>query len=844
MSGFTVLVIYVVAAVALAYKKASLRMAAALSAAFLFIYLLFGSGSLFWTLILLVTTVILGLLSIDSLRKSKVSKPLFSWYKSALPPISETEREAIDAGTVWWEGELFTGDPDWDKLLKLGKPELSEEEQAFLDGPVNKLCHLVDGWSIHHDKADIPADVMQYIKDERFLGMIIPKEYGGLDLSAVAQAKVLTKLSACGSVVATFIGVPNSLGPGELLIKYGTDEQKEYYLPRLATGEEVPCFALTAPLAGSDATSLTDTGVVCKGEYEGKQVLGMRLNFDKRYITLAPIATLVGLAFRLQDPDHLIGDVDDYGITCALIPRETKGLEIGNRHLPIGDPFLNGPVRGKDVFVPLDAIIGGKDMAGKGWRMLVNCLSTGRVISLPSGANGAAKYALASTSAYARIRKQFGLPIGEFEGIQKPLARIAAFNYIIEAGLMHTAQAVAAGEKPAVPASILKYHCTEMARQVLIDAMDIHGGKAVMKGPKNYLAVAYESIPVAITVEGANIMTRNLMIFGQGAIRSHPYVLKEMELVAEANESEAAEKFDSLLFEHIAYTYNNGAKALVFALTSSMFANAPSHSPLKRYYQHLHRLSAGFAMMTDVAMLVMQSGLKRREMISARLGDLLSTLYLASMVLKHYEDEGSPPADKPLVEWACQYLFHEFQQAMHEILQNFPNRLLAMKMRLTLFPFGQHFDKPSDHLERQIAGLLIHDTATRQRLIEGVFSEESDLHPLHSLNEAMVMADEVAALEAKLKHAVKNDQLPALLGLELIEAAAAAGVLNSEEAQSMREYDKLIMSIIHVDEFAFDAFTRTAAVKKTAAKKKKTGTKAKKVSTKAKSKTDTLETTD
>jgi acyl-CoA dehydrogenase len=834
MSGLTVLVLYIVATVALAYRRASLQVAAIGSGSLFFIYLIFGSGSWFWLTIFFAVSVVLGLLSIDGFRKANISKPLFAWYKSALPPISETEQEAIDAGTVWWEGDLFTGDPDWEKLLSSGKATLTDDEQAFLDGPVEELCKLVQPWDVHFSTANIPAEVVKHIHENRFLGMIIPKEYGGLDLSAVAQAAVLTKISITGSVVATYIGVPNSLGPGELLIKYGTEQQKDHYLPRLASGEEIPCFALTAPLAGSDATSLTDTGVVCKGEWQGKEVLGMRLNFDKRYITLAPVATLVGLAFRLQDPDHLIGDIDDYGITCALIPRETKGLDIGKRHLPIGDPFLNGPVRGKDVFVPLDAIIGGKEKAGKGWRMLVNCLSTGRVISLPSGGNGAAKYALAATSAYARIRKQFGMPIGEFEGIQKPLVRMAGFNYIIQAGLTQTAQAVAAGAKPAVPASILKYHCTEMARQVLIDAMDIQGGKAVMKGPKNYLAVAYESIPVAITVEGANIMTRNLMIFGQGAIRSHPYVLKEMELVNEADGQVATEKFDALLFEHIGYTYHNGAAALVHGLSTSVLANAPMYSPMKRYYQHLHRLSAAFALVTDVSMLVMQSGLKRREMISARLGDLLSNLYLASMVLKHYEDQGNPEADKPIVEWACQYLFNQYQQAMHDVLLNFPNRLMALKMRLTVFPLGQHFHKPDDELERQIAKLLLHDTPSRQRLIEGVFCSKSKNSPIYDLNQAMVMADEVAPLEAKLRKAVKDKILPALLGIELIEAGAKAEVLTKDEAKSMRDFDKKIMDIIHVDEFDFDAFSREAKTSTRPAVKKKA--KAKPVS---KAKTET-----
>jgi len=495
MSGLTVLIIYIAGATALGYYRARLKTAAISSGVLFFAYILFGSGSWFWIAVLLLTALVLGLLSMEGLRRekisalpvvdgeelvgivtsegllsmeglrrAKISAPLFSSYRRVLPPISETEQEAIDAGTVWWEGELFTGDPDYDALLRSGTPTLLPDEQAFLNGPVEELCAMVDAWDINFSLADLPGEVSRHIRENRFLGMIIPQQYGGLDLSAVAQAAVLTRIASTGSVVATYIGVPNSLGPGELLVKYGTEEQKDYYLPRLARGEEIPCFALTAPLAGSDATSMPDTGVVCRGEWQGSEIIGMRLNFDKRYITLAPVASLVGLAFRLQDPEQLIGDTDDYGITCALIPRDTPGVEIGGRHLPIGDPFLNGPVRGKDVFVPLDFIIGGSEMAGKGWRMLVNCLSTGRVISLPSGANGAAKYALAATSAYARIRRQFGLPIGEFEGIQKPLARIAGLSYIIDAGLMHTAQAVTAGARPAVPASILKYHCTEMAR--------------------------------------------------------------------------------------------------------------------------------------------------------------------------------------------------------------------------------------------------------------------------------------------------------------------------------------------------------------------------------------------
>ncbi|NNE37111.1 MAG: acyl-CoA dehydrogenase, partial [Gammaproteobacteria bacterium] len=602
-----------------------------------------------------------------------------------------------------------------------------------IDGPVTELCNRVNTWDINFKYADIPDELVEFIKANKFLGMIIPKEYGGLDLSPVAQVQALTKIFSVGSVVGNFISVPNSLGPGELLVKYGTDEQKQYYLPRLADGEDLPCFALTAPLAGSDATSIPDTGIVCKGEWEGKEITGMRLTINKRYITLAPIATIIGLAFKLKDPDHLIGDVDDYGITCALIPRETKGLEIGRRHYPIGDPFLNGPIRGKDIFVPLDFIIGGIDMAGQGWRMLIECLSTGRAISLPTISNSIAKNTLASTGAYARIRRQFGLPIAEFEGIQKPLARMAGMSYIIQAATTQTARAISMGAKPAVPASILKYHCTEMARTIINDGMDIQGGKAVMKGPKNMLAAAYESVPVAITVEGANIMTRSLMIFGQGAIRCHPYVLKEMQLARSDGQDVLAE-FDEMLFEHMGKSIQNGAHAFIDALTFSTFNCPDNRSGTRKYFRYATRLSALFAVIADTAMLTLQASLKTREMLSARLGDMLSYLFLISMVLKQYEDQGTPRELRPVIDWSCEYLLYQYQQAVLEFLDNLPNRLIAWKLRIIAFPVGANFSLPADKLEKKIANLVTHKSVVRDYLIEGVNLEPVEGNYIGKLN--------------------------------------------------------------------------------------------------------------
>ena len=808
MNTLIFILLYIVCAVALAYYRASLRTATITCASLFFLYILFGSKFVFITIILLVTTAILGLLSLHDFRKATISRLIFKWYKRVLPPLSATEQEAIGTGSVWWEGELFTGKPQWQKLLSNGTPRLSEAEQAVLDGPVEELCKMVDSWQINHVLSDIPAQVMTFIKQHKFLGMIIPEEYGGLGLSAVAQSEVLSKLFGVSRVVGNIIVIPNSLGPAELLLKYGTEKQKQQYLAKLASGEEIPCFALTGPLAGSDATAIPDTGIVCEGDWQGEKIIGMRLNFNKRYITLAPIATLIGLAFKLKDPDHLLGDTEDYGITCALVPRATAGVDIGRRHYPVGDPFHNGPIRGKDVFVPLDYIIGGIEMAGKGWTMLVNCLSAGRCIVLPTLSNSFAKRTLAATSAYTRIRQQFNVPICQFEGIQKPLARIAGLTYIIDAGRLQTAHAITKGEQPAVPASILKYHCTEMCRQIMLDAFDIHAGKAIMKGPKNYLASSYESFPVAITVEGANIMTRNLMIFGQGAIRCHPYTLKELELAHTEDGESALSQFNDILFKHIGSVFHNGARAFVMGITGSRVEPSPVDTPLKHYYQHINRLSAAFAFTADVAIVLLQASLKRREMISARLGDLLSMLYLASMVLKQYQDQGNPREDLPVVQWAMQYLINRYQTAMQEIIHNFPNRLVALKLRLITFPLGQHFHKPSDAIETEIARLITHNTETRKRLIAGIFDTPCDADPIGELNELVALADVMEPLEKKMRSAEKTGKMAATLGMDRVDASEKASVLDSEQASQLREYYKRVQAIINVDEFDYSEFSR------------------------------------
>ncbi len=782
------------------YKTWSLKLTAIAAGLLTLLSLFFGGGVLL-TLILFLIALLFLFLSQDKLRISKLSKPLYSWYRKALPPISQTEQEAIDAGTVWWDGELFSGKPQWNKLLDLPKPALTAEEQAFLDGPTATLCSMVNNWDINHNTSMIPDEVVDYIHQEGFLGMIIPKAYGGLEFSGMAQSQIISKIAITGGCVSNYINVPNSLGPGELLIKYGTEKQKDYYLPRLASGKELPCFALTGPLAGSDATSLPDTGVVCKKKVRGKEVLGIKLTFNKRYITLAPVATLVGLAFRLQDPDHLMGEVDDYGITCALVPRKTSGMKIGNRHKPVGDAFLNGPISGKDVFIPLDAIIGGPEMAGKGWTMLVNCLSVGRCITLPSVSNGLAKNMLLGTSSYAALRKQFGLPISRFEGVQKPLARMAGMAYIINASRMHTAQSLSYGEKPSVASAILKYHLTEMARTCALDAMDIQGGKAVMMGPKNYIADAYTSVPIAITVEGANIMTRNLMIFGQGAIRSHPYVLKEMQLASQEENDETIEQFDEVFFNHAGFTISNGVRSLAMALTGGRFAGTPNNGRFAQSYRDITRLSSAFALVADVSMLSMQSKLKFKEMLSARLGDLLSNLYLASMVLKQYESDGAPEEDAPLVQWCLDYLLHQYQIAMQEVLQNYPNRALAAALKLIVFPVGGRFAAPADKLETQIARLMTSDSDCRKRLLDGCFDADIPTNPVGKVNAVFKQQIALMPLYKKIKTATKEGKVERALGARQIELAQQAKVVTAAEAKKLLTFDKELMEVINVDDF-------------------------------------------
>jgi acyl-CoA dehydrogenase len=786
----------------LAYSRRSLLTATLTLGALLAAYTVLGAGPPWWKAVLWLAFAPLALLNARPLRVRFLTRPFLRTYKRLLPPMSSTEREALEAGTVWWDGELFTGSPDWKKLLDAAPPKLSAEEKAFLEGPCEELCRMLDEWDTTHRRADLAPDVWDFLKRKGFFAMIIPKKYGGLGFSAYAHSCVLVKISSRSSTAAATVAVPNSLGPAELLLHYGTEEQKNWYLPRLARGEEVPCFGLTAPRAGSDAASIPDTGIVCKGMYQGKEVLGLRLNFSKRYITLAPVATVIGLAFRMFDPDKLLGGNSDLGITCALIPRNTPGVTIGRRHFPLNVPFQNGPVSGKDVFVPLDAIIGGPKMAGQGWRMLVEQLSVGRCISLPSNATGGAKGAVYSTGAYARIRRQFNMPIGRFEGVESVIARMAGFTYIMDAGRSVTSGAIDGGEKPSVPSGILKYHVTELGRVVANDAMDVQGGKGICLGPKNYLGRGYQMVPVGITVEGANILTRSLIIFGQGAVRCHPWVLKEMEAARDPDHARGVAAFDAALMGHIGFTISNAVRSLIQALTLSRAVKAPTDGPTARYFEHIDRFSASFAFASDVAMLSLGGYLKKKENLSARLGDVLSCLYLASMVLKHHENQGRPEADLPLVEYACRTLLYKAQEQLHSFLRNFPVRWLAAFMRLFIFPRGLTYSAPGDRLGRKVTELVLSPSESRERLCGGVYKTLEPTNHLGLVQEAMLLAIAAEPIEKRIRvEGVKTGRVTALDLPGQIREALATGLITEAEAAQLREYDRKVMDIVHVDDF-------------------------------------------
>jgi acyl-CoA dehydrogenase len=803
--GGVITLLFIAAVLFLAYRRLSLLAFTVTFTVLLAAYTVLGAASSpagIWKGLLWVLLATLWLLNLRALRKALITRPFMKTYLRLLPSMSQTEKEALEAGTVWWDGELFTGAPNWAKLLSAKPPRLSAEEQAFIDGPCEELCAMLDDWNITHERGDMPPAVWEFLKTRGFFAMIIPKKYGGLEFSAYGHSCVLAKISSRSATASSTVAVPNSLGPAELLNHYGTEEQKNYYLPRLARGEEVPCFALTGPRAGSDAGSIPDTGIVCRGLWQGREVTGLKLNFNKRYITLAPVATVIGLAFRMFDPERLLGDKADIGITCALIPRHTPGVSIGRRHFPLNVPFQNGPIHGKDVFVPLDFIIGGPAMAGSGWRMLVEQLSVGRCISLPSNTTGGAKAGVWATGAYARIRTQFNMPVGRFEGVEAVIARMVGLTYTMDAARSVTAGAIDGGEKPSVPSAMLKYHVTEMGRQVANDAMDVHGGKGICLGPRNYLGRGYQIVPVAITVEGANLLTRNLIIFGQGAIRCHPFVLREMNAARNPDRAAGVDEFDRALFGHIGFTISNAVRSFIMALTHARFTRPPVQGPTARYYQHIVRFSASFAFAVDVSMLTLGGYLKKKEGLSARLGDVLSSLYLASMVLKHYENQGRHAEDLPILEWACRNLLYHAQEQLHGLLRNFPNRLLAGVMRVLIFPRGRIYSAPGDRLGRSIAALVTSPTEVRDRLCQLVYRTLEPGNPLGLLQEALQLAVQLEPLEKRIRvEGVKTGKVTALDLPGRIQQALSTGLISETEAAALRDYDRKVMDLINVDDF-------------------------------------------
>ncbi|MGI2211509.1 acyl-CoA dehydrogenase FadE [Shewanella oncorhynchi] len=738
-------------------------------------------------------------LNISAFRQNVISRPLMKVYRGIMPEMSSTEKEAIEAGTTWWEADLFAGNPNWKKLHNYPVARLSADEQAFLDGPVEEACRMVNQHQVSHQLADLPADVWQYLKDHGFFAMIIKKKYGGLEYSAYAQSRVLQKLAGLSSELASTVGVPNSLGPGELLQHYGTPEQQNHYLPRLAKGLEVPCFALTSPEAGSDAGSIPDFGIVCKGQWEGEEVLGMKLTWNKRYITLAPVATVLGLAFKLRDPEHLLGDKEELGITCALIPTDMEGVETGRRHFPLNCMFQNGPTRGNEVFVPLSFIIGGPKMAGQGWRMLVECLSVGRGITLPSNSAGGVKTAALATGAYARIRRQFKLPIGKLEGIEEPMARIGGNAYLMDAVTTLTTTGIDLGEKPSVISAIVKYHLTDRMQKCVIDAMDIHGGKGVCLGPNNYLGRGYQAAPIAITVEGANILTRSMIIYGQGAIRCHPYVLAEMESAFDTESGQGLANFDAAIFGHIGFATSNFIRSFWLGLTSSRFSNAPYSDKTKRYYQQMNRFSANLALLSDLAMATLGGNLKRKERISARLGDLLSQLYLASATLKRYEDEGRQTDDLPLVQWAVEDALYKLQASLDDLLDNFPMGLGGV-LRVVMFPFGRPLKRPSDVLDHKVAKIMQTPCESRNRLGKGQFWTNSEHNAVGIQEQTLLDIIASEPLHDKVCKA-SGKRLPFMWLDKVAAEGKALGVLSDAEVQLLERAEIGRMKSINVDDF-------------------------------------------
>ena len=745
-----------------------------------------------WSLVVGIPIILMSIiLLVAPLREALIAKPAFNILSKAMPSMSITEREALEAGTSWWEKELFMGAPDWEKFDQYPYPKLSVEEQSFIDNEVQQLCSMLDEWKIHHKDKNLPPEVWQFIKDKGFLGLIIPKSFGGKQFSAFAQSRIMSKIASRSLTAAVSCMVPNSLGPGELLLHYGTTAQKQRYLPGLANGTEIPCFGLTSPEAGSDAGAIPDTGIVCYGSYQGQEVLGLKMNFSKRWITLAPIATVIGLAFKLYDPDGLLGDKSksEYGITCALIPASHEGIKIGARHNP-GAPFMNGTVEGTDIFIPIDWIIGGQQNAGKGWRMLMECLGVGRGISLPALATAAGEMSYLLVGAFASVRQQFKVSVGHFEGVQEATSDIASDAYMLESFRYMVTCGLNQGGTPAVMTAMAKYYATETMRKVINHGMDVVGGRAIQLGPRNFMALTYQSIPVAITVEGANILTRSLMIFGQGSMRCHPYLFEELQLLQADDKASALKKFNNLLFKHLAYTFNRAAKALAFGLTGGSKEGSSSADDFsKPYYAIINRMSADFALTADMALGILAGDLKRKEMLSGRLADIHAHLFIATAILNYYEHGQRTESDQKHAELALNKALYNAQEAFFGLYENFPVKIAATLVKLISFPFGRPVTKPSDELKQQVAQLLLKENSFRAELKKHVYYTTDETDVMGRMESTFQMLLTLQPLWDKFKKAESKDQFKGLTFEEHITDAVAVGFITANEAEQLLKYN-------------------------------------------------------
>ena len=790
---------------ALAMRRAPLWLWAAVAAIAVFVGQIAITGFGWLSILPWLGVAVLAALAVPDWRRKLIVVPAFNMVRGIVPAVSDTESQALEAGTIGFDAEFFNGTPDWHKLRAIPAITLTDEEQAFLDGPTEELCERLNDWQIRHNNREIPQDVWQFVADQGFLGMLISKEHGGLGFSPQAQSLILGKIASRSPDAVTIVMVPNSLGPGELIEKYGTEEQKSHYLPRLAKGQEIPCFGLTGPTSGSDAATMRDIGIVTQGTHDGQETLGVRLSWEKRYITLGPDATLLGLAFQLFDPDGLLGGDENVGITVALIPAEHPGVNIGRRHLPCGAAFPNGPNWGKDVFIPIDWIIGGQEMAGQGWRMLMECLSAGRSISLPSSGAAGIKTMLRLTSAYARVRKQFGFPIGRMEGVGEPLARLVESAYVVEAGRAVTAAMVSRGDKPSVLGALMKYQSTERLRQAVNDAMDIHGGRGICDGPANYLQSAYQMVPVGITVEGANILTRSLITFAQGALRSHPFLYKEIQAIQDPDEERGAEAFEEAFLGHVAYSVSNVFGSLFHNLTGAALASAPSNAGKNaKWYRQLSRASRNFALVADLSVATLGGGLKVRQSITGRMADALSELYLMACTLKRFEDDGRLRTDQPIVDFAAANCLYRFEQAMQATIDNFPVFWARVLMRMLVYPLGGRYRAAPDKLARQIVSKVLEPGDVRDRLTRSIFVTTDPKDPTGLLESTLPKVIAAEPVEKKLERAIREGTVQRYHGIDWLADAVAKGVLDDAEAAQLRELEDLVQRVIAVDHFHKD----------------------------------------